>query len=198
MTDAVIESRRGPGRPRSAECDAAIMEATLVEYADAGFDGLSVDAVAARAGCSKATIYRRYPSKLDLVITASRSVAEELAPELAGPTLRDDLDEICWSLARKLQHPLFGRVMAMVVGDATRHDDVRAMHSDLVRMRRQPCIEALQRAVERGEMRDGVDLDAAVDQLGGPLFYRHLVTRMPIDEAYVNELIDSFIASYGV
>ena len=197
MTDAVIESRRGPGRPRSAECDAAILEATLVEYADAGFDALSVDAVAARAGCSKATIYRRYPSKLDLVISASSTVAEELAPQLNGPTLRDDLDEICWSLARKLQHPLFGRVMAMVVGDAARHDDVRAMHGELVRMRRQPCIEALRRAIERGEMRDGVDLEAAVDQLGGPLFYRHLVTRMPIDEAYVNEIVDSFIASYG-
>ncbi|HEY1737864.1 MAG TPA: helix-turn-helix domain-containing protein, partial [Acidimicrobiia bacterium] len=56
------------GRPRSAECDRAILEAALAEYAVRGLEAMSVDAVAARAGVSKATIYRRYPSKVELVM----------------------------------------------------------------------------------------------------------------------------------
>jgi AcrR family transcriptional regulator len=195
MTTA--ETRRGPGRPRSIECDAAILHATLEEYAEHGFDNLSVDAVAARAGCSKATIYRRYPTKLDLVITASYEVSHELFPKVFAGNLYEDLWAIERALANKLQHPLFGRVMKMVVGDAARNDEVREMHAKLVRTRRQSTIDALRDAVDRGELRADIDLEVATDMLGGPLFYRHIVTGMPIDDDYIALVIDAFLRAYG-
>ena len=72
---------RGRGRPRSAAADAAILDAALAMFADAGYGGLTVEGVAARAGVGKATIYRRYPTKAALVIAAARSLAQAEAPQ---------------------------------------------------------------------------------------------------------------------
>ena len=89
-TEGVLVRR--PGRPRSAEVDAAILGAATELFVEHGYDGLCVEAVAARAGVSKAAIYRRHPSKAELVMAA----AEALSRSAKGPvpdsgSLRDDL-----------------------------------------------------------------------------------------------------------
>lgn len=196
MTETVAPARR-PGRPRSPACDRAIVDAALEEYAAKGFDGLSVDAVAARARVSKATIYRRYPSKLELVICAAYAVAEELAPAPDTGSLRGDVTAGLTNLARLMNDSVLGRVMRMVVGDAARTPDLAAMHREFVRTRRAGMIAALRRAAQRGELRAGVDLEVACDLLSGPMFYRHVVTGMPVDEAFVGEVVDAFVRAYG-
>src|SRR3954452_12118151 len=103
------------GRPRSTECDHAILDAALAEYAERGLDGFSVDAVAARAGVSKATIYRRYPSKVELVVAAAFTLAEEIAPVNAIGELRADLTSMLRSLARLLSDPLLGAAKRMMI-----------------------------------------------------------------------------------
>ena len=75
MTATADPEARRPGRPRSTEADEAILEAAVDLFAECGFDGLTVEGVAARANVGKATIYRRYPCKVDLVIAASRCFA---------------------------------------------------------------------------------------------------------------------------
>ena len=78
------------GRPRSSEAERAILDATVALYAERGMAGLSVEAVAARAGVAKTTIYRRWPSKEELVLAAV-TAARGPAPEPPGASVRDDL-----------------------------------------------------------------------------------------------------------
>src|SRR5579859_6951062 len=84
-----VETRR-PGRPRSEQAEQAIIEATLDLFAEQGFEGVCVEAVAARAGVGKATIYRRWPNKEELLLAAFGSLKSPF-PEPAGESVRDDL-----------------------------------------------------------------------------------------------------------
>src|SRR6476469_9854577 len=97
-----------PGRPRSSECDHAILDAALSEYATRGLDGMSVDAVAARAGVSKATIYRRFASKVELVVAAASTIAEETAPKPDTGALIEDLTGNLANLCKLLGDPIVG------------------------------------------------------------------------------------------
>ncbi len=185
------------GRPRSAACDRAILDAALGEYARHGLDGLSVDAVAMRAGVSKATIYRRYPSKVDLVVAAAFSIAEETAPKPDTGTLRGDLGVALANLRALLDDPVLGAATRMLVFDAVQNDELGQMHAEFVQARREGTFDAFRRAIARGELRDDVDFDLAADMLSAPLFYRHLVMRRPVDDAYLDEIVDGFVARYG-
>ncbi len=185
------------GRPRSAECDQAIIEATLVEYARHGLDGLSVDAVAARAGVSKATIYRRYPSKVDLVVAVARSICNALPKPDTG-TLRGDLTATLENLRQTLDDPVVGAVKRMLVVDSARDDELAATHRELVRERRESTLSIFRRAIERGELAAGTDLDFAADYLHSPVFYRHLVMHERVTDEYIAQVIDGFVARYGI
>jgi AcrR family transcriptional regulator len=190
------EARR-TGRPRSEACDRAILDAALEEYAERGFDGMRVDSVAARAGVSKATIYRRYPSKVELVVSAAYEISDERVPFADTGSTRGDLRAGVGALRDALASSALGRSVRMVVGDLERHEDFARLHSELVRRRRQAAIAAIRRGVARGDLRTGIDEDLAVDVLSGPLFYRHMVSRMPLDDAYLDALVDSLLASFG-
>lgn len=184
-------------RPRSAECDRAILDAALAEYAAGGFDGMSVDAVAARAGVSKATIYRRYPCKTELVVAAAFCIAEETAPQPDTGTLRGDITATLLNLRKLLTDPLLGAAMRMLMVDSQQSDELEQMHAAFVAKRRATTREQLKRAIARGELRDDVDLDLAMDTLVAPLFYRHLVANKPVSEAYVRGVVEDFLARYG-
>ena len=185
------------GRPRSAECDRAILAAALGEYAERGLEGMSVDAVAARAGVSKATIYRRYPSKVELVVAAAFTLASEVAIKPDTGTLRGDLTASLRSLRAMLDDPVLGSATRMLVVDATGNDELAQMHTEFVRGRRQGTFEAFERAIARGELRADIDFDFVADQLGAPLFYRHLVLHDHVDDAYLDRVVDNLIARYG-
>jgi len=186
------------GRPRSVACDHAILAAALGEYAERGLEGMSVDAVAARAGVSKATIYRRYPSKIELVVAAAFTLASEVAVKPDTGSLRGDLTASLRNLRKMLDDPELGSATRMLVVDAIRYPELAAMHAEFVRGRRQGTFEAFERAIARGEMRADVDFEFVADQLGGPLFYRHLVLHERVDDAYIDAVVDNLIARYGV
>src|SRR5580704_13775479 len=84
------ETNRRPGRPRSEAAEQAIIEATLDVFAEKGFEGVCVELVAARAGVGKATIYRRWPNKEELLLAALGSLKSPY-PEPEGGSVRDDL-----------------------------------------------------------------------------------------------------------
>jgi len=185
------------GRPRSVECDHAILAAALAEYAERGIEGMSVDAVAARAGVSKATIYRRYPSKVELVAAAAFTLAAEVAVKPDTGSLRGDLTTSLRNLREMLDDPELGSATRMLVVDSVRHPELAEMHMEFVRGRRQGTFEALRRAIDRGELRAGIDVEFFADQLGGPLFYRYLVLHDRVDDAYIDRVVDGVIARYG-
>jgi AcrR family transcriptional regulator len=188
---------RKPGRPRSVECDHAILQAALTEYAANGLDGMSVDAVASRAGVSKATIYRRFPSKVELVVAAAFAIAEDTAPKPDTGSLRGDVTAALSNLRRLLEDPVLGAAVRRLVTDAASNDELAHMHSDFVNQRREGTYEAFRRAIARGELRADVDLAFAADTLVGPFFYRHLVMHETVDDAYLDAVVDTFVRSYA-
>ena len=185
------------GRPRSTECDRAILQATLVEYGARGLEALSVDAVAARAGVGKATIYRRYPSKLELVMAAALMLCEESAPRLDAESLEHDLREYLGNLARRISDPVFGAAKRALLFDAATNDDLAQMHRTIVASRREQIFEMLRGAIARGEMRADADLEFAADELSAPLFYRNLLVHSTIDDAYIDKVVTAFLDRYG-
>ena len=94
MTPDALREIAKSGRPRSCEADAAILDAATELFCELGYDGLSIEGVAAKAGVGKTTIYRRYPTKLDLVMAASIHMGAGKLPALETGDLRADLISI--------------------------------------------------------------------------------------------------------
>jgi len=164
------------GRPRSIEADAAILDATLELIDEAGLTGLSVESVAARAGVGKATIYRRWPSKEALVSSALARCSEEmLAVETSG-SLRDQLVAFVEQIRCKGPETHSGRIMPRMLSHASRSPELFKIYFDqVIRPRRARVRRVLEEAVDRGELRDDIDLDLAVTMVSAPMIYLNLV-----------------------
>jgi AcrR family transcriptional regulator len=196
-TTADPEARR-PGRPRSTEANEAILEAAVDLFAEGGYDGLTVEGVAARANVGKATIYRRYPSKVDLVIAASRCFAlddDDLAPD-SGDTRADLRALVDWLIAMVTTTPI-GRALPMMVADRARIPELAEAHRALVAEKRARHRVVLQRGIDRGDLRADADLEVVIDSYVGPIFYRFLISDAPLDAPFADTLVDSVLRAYG-
>jgi AcrR family transcriptional regulator len=188
---------RAPGRPRSAEADDAILEAAIELFAETGFDGLTVEAVAARAGVGKATVYRRYSCKVELVAAACRASADLGSESPDTGSLRTDLRALLDTLVRVLTSSPVGRVMPMLLADKARIPELAAEQRTLVHEKRRRHRAVIERAVARGELRTDVDPELVIDALVGPVFYRFLVSGAPLDEAFVDAMVDAVAHAFA-
>ena len=168
------------GRPRSAEADAAILRATFELVGEVGFEALTMEGIADRAGVGKATLYRRWSSKEELVI----AVIEEFVSEITIPdtgAIEGDLLHLMNEAVRVYR----GRAGAVVAGLVPALTGDRplavALRTSFLKPRRAALRTVLERGVERGELRSDLDYELALDFLGGPLFYRLLITGGRID-----------------
>jgi AcrR family transcriptional regulator len=164
---------RRPGRPRSPEAHAAILRAALELAVEGGLRGLSMEAIAARAGVGKATIYRRWKSKEALFAEAIGSIA--LAPEVPDTgSVRDDFDQVSGAALGRMAPEAF-RVLPRLLADAADDPELlEALRAALLRPRRAALAEILRRGAERGELRADIDVDLVTDMLIGPLITRVL------------------------
>ncbi len=183
---------RKPGRPRDARADVAILEAVLDLVAHGGLTHLSMDAVAAKAGVAKATIYRRWPSKEALVLDAWRTLIAPFDTPDTG-SLRGDLEDLLGRLVDTASDGGFD-VMAQVTAAARSDPALADALREFLVMRRRPTREVLERAVARGELAAGTDLDVLHDTIVGPLFYRLLVSRAPVDPGMARTVLDLVLA----
>ena len=185
-------SERRPGRPRSADADRAIVRAAVDLIGERGLSGLTVDAVATRAGVGKATIYRRWPSKGDLVIgTLAAALEYSPVPDRGG--LRADLLALAETMAAWLREPRVEGLLPAVVAEASRSPEVRASLGALVDDRRETARAVLRRAQRRGELRRGVDVEAVLDLLAGALHFRTMVSREPLGPEIPGRLVDTLL-----
>ncbi len=182
-----------PGRPRSPACDEAIVDAALAVFAAEGFDGLTMEAVAARAGVGKATLYRRYASKAELVIRAASCLTAAEAPEPDTGSLRGDLEAIAGNLVHLLTGTVAGRCIPELVAAMPRCAQLADQHQRFVADRRAHTVRAVQRAVARGEIAADTDGELVADLLAGPIFYRHLVVRGRLDGRYAERVADAVV-----
>jgi AcrR family transcriptional regulator len=201
MSDTAVSATDAPerprGRPRSPIADNAIREAAVELFAERGFEGVSVEDVAARAGVSRATIYRRYPSKVDLIVEAGGCLASD---DLAFPDtgdLGDDLRGLARSLIRAFKDSPVGRVMAVMVFERRRYPELDAGYRKFMSERKARTRRLLQRAVERGELPSDTDVGVMSSMLVGPIFHRLLITEEPMSEAFVDKLVEALLRGFG-
>lgn len=185
---------RGPGRPRDPAADTAILEATLTLLAEHGYTGLTTDAIAATAGVSKATIYRRWSSKQQVVLAAVGSLANRVPAPDTGD-LRRDLTAIADGLAAVFSAPATGRLVGALV-ERLLHDEemAAALRGGFLTERRAAARTAMVRGRQRGQVRDDADLDTAIDLLAAPFYYRVLITGEPIDAKLAEGVVDVTLA----
>ena len=196
MSTHVDTAARKAGRPRDARADVAILQAVLDLVAHSGLTHLSMDAVAAKAGVSKATIYRRWPSKEALVVDAWRTlIAPAETPDTGS--LRGDVEVILGTLLDKVGDPGFDVLSQVMAAARTDHALAEALR-EYVATRRRPLRTVLERAVERGELSEDLELDVVQDALVGPLFYRLLLSHGPLDLDVVRSVIDVVLAGIVV
>jgi AcrR family transcriptional regulator len=198
MPTATTESgRRRPGRPRSEKSQRAILAAAVELLHERPLAEISMNAVAERAGASRATIYRWWPSKELLALDAMFSDWQSPLPdEIDTGTLRGDLLALVLAWVRRLNTAPFGRVVAALTVELHSDPAFRELwQSRFVEPRRAPGRAALERALERGEIRADTDLDLALDMLYGPIYHRMLHLHAPVDEAFVTALVDAVVRS---
>jgi AcrR family transcriptional regulator len=168
---------RGRGRPRSEAAHRAILDATLTLLDEGGYRPLTIEAVAARAGVGKTTIYRRWPSKLELVIEAVSQVRPALPTEdtgsLQGDFIAFQRAQVTRVAAGALPR-IAPRLLAESVGDEELH---AAFLRTLIAPLREAIGEVLQRGVDRGELRSDLDLELATDIVHGTVVYRILLSQ---------------------
>jgi AcrR family transcriptional regulator len=169
--------RRGRGRPRNPETDGRITVAAAELMLERGFDKTTVDEVAARAGVGKATVYRRWRSKDDLAVAAMESLFASEIPEPDTGSIRGDLTESYRRALEFVNSPAGARFVRMSVGESIRDDRIAALYRSSVERREEQSRRTIRRGIERGEVRADVDLDAAVQWLGGMITARAVVGR---------------------
>jgi AcrR family transcriptional regulator len=194
--DAAVE--RPLGRPRDARVDRAILQATLELIADVGVYAFRTADVAARAGVGKGAIYRRYGSKDELVTSAIGAlVGEQIVVPNTGST-RSDLVLLMREAVELYRGSLAGRLMPNLIGAMAQKPALaRAVREGFLAGRRQALGEVLRRGIERGDLRHDLDLELALDVLGGPLFYRLLITGGPIDEQLAEGVAELILRGFG-
>ncbi len=189
--------RRAPGRPRSSAADEAILEATVDLFAEVGLEALTMEGVAARAGVSKNTLYRRYPNKLDLVVSAVRCYTNVGAPPPDTGTTRGDVRALVDDLVAIVTATPMGRMLPILVAARTRVPELDVAYSEIVADKRARSAAVVRRGIERGDFRADVDLDVVVDAFVSAVFYRFLVTNAPLDEAFRAAVVDTALRAFG-
>ena len=188
---------RSIGRPREERADRAILAAALELMAEHGVRDLRMDDVADRARVGKATIYRRYRSKDDLVSAAVAALVSEIAVPDTGST-RVDLFELMRNAVELYQGSVEAGVMPGLVDAMSRDPELaRTVRDGFLAKRRSALRAVLARGVERGDLRADLDTDLALDVLGGPLFYRMLVTGGPIDEQLAEGVAELILRGFA-
>src|SRR5215216_3496671 len=199
-SDATQQDRsvRLVGRPRDARVDRAIIEATLRLIAERGVHEFRTEDVASRAGVGKGAIYRRYPSKDELVTAAVAAlVDEEIVVPDTGST-RADLLALMREAVELYRGSLPGQLMPNLVSAmAERPELARVVRDGFLTRRRSALSEVLRRGVDRGDLRPDLDVELALDVLGGPLFYRLLITGGPIDEQLAENVTELMLRGFA-
>lgn len=184
---------RKPGRRRDESKDDAILEAARQLLAEEGFDGMTMDAVAERAGTGKATVYRRWPSKVQLTVEAvvcARGFMVTIDDIPDTGTLRGDLMAVRFGRPSDDTTELMSGLMSAVRENP---EVASVFHEQFVRTRVALMRALLDRAQERGELRDDIDLDIVSAVAPAMISYRKMVAGLKVDDDFIVRMIDSVI-----
>lgn len=179
------QSERSPGRPRSAQVHEAILHSTIQLLAEAGYERISIEAVAAHAGVGKTAIYRRWSSKEELVVDALASVKTYPDVPESG-SVRQDI--ILWvgAFMQNLENPIERHGIALLIGTLFNHPQLAERYWMKYALPiTRTLAEVLQRGQERGEIQPNIDPAAVIDILSGTVFYQ-IFMKPPSERTFDN------------
>ena len=186
-TDEKLVAR---GRPRDTRADEAILAATFRQLVDVGYGALSIEAIAAEAGVAKTTIYRRHPTKKDLVIAAMRAATPFEPPPLDLPS-RQALEAFIRTAIRLLIDSGAYRVLGSFLIEEGREPGLLASFRSRLLEPRRAMVEAmLRRGIERGEIRSDIDPLVVTEMIAGAVIGHHVILGLHGDEAWIRDLIE--------
>ncbi|KXP06482.1 TetR/AcrR family transcriptional regulator [Tsukamurella pseudospumae] len=184
-----------PGRPRSAAAKRAIVNATLAELEAVGYQALTIEAVARRAGVGRPTIYRRWPDRDALIVGALTATV----PQPAAPSTDDPVADLRTSVATFIsgiaRSPAARAVLAVHAAAANRPDLRTALHEHYLAPRNDALVSAIERARASGAIGAGVTDEQVRDLLVGPAIYRWLVIGEVPDAGEHEVLLDLALAA---
>ena len=192
------DTGRRPGRPRSANVHSAILDAAVTLFVKKGFEGMSVEAVAAEAGVGKTTIYRRWRSKEELVVDAvAERFAEPSAPDTGN--VRDDLVESTRELHLLMSSSRTGAVFPRMGAEVARRSRLGRLYgARVIGPRRAIFARALARGIEREELSEEIDVELAIDLLVGALLLRRFTGRLRRSDTSLPEcLVATILTGLG-
>jgi AcrR family transcriptional regulator len=174
-----------------------MLTACIAEIRAVGYDALSLEAVAARAGVGRATLYRRWADKEHLVAEALERLMRVLPVPDTGST-RGDLAAVMRESLALHGDPATGELLSGLVSAMARSRVIAgAMRDGFIATRRAAIEQVLRRAVRRGDLRRGLDYELAVDVLSAPFVYRALITGARIDRRSANTLVALFMRAFA-
>ena len=182
-------TRKSPtprGRPRSEKAHQAILKAALHLVTKIGFRDLTLDAVAAKSGVGKMTIYRRWPNKAAVVMDAFLALVGPGTKFPKRPRALDSLKQQMRLQARFFRGP-YGKMIKAFLGEAQFDPELsEAFRERWINPRREMTREVLRAAIRQGDLRPKDDLEAMIDMLYGPIYYRLQIETGPIDDAFTD------------
>lgn len=188
-----MASRKGPGRPRSEAAHRAILDATVDIVQEQGYGGLTMEAIARRAGVSKQTIYRWWPTRAAVLLEAINDRANVLAPDEDRGSLEADL-RVFMRRAMAGPRTQVGRALTGLMAEAQIDPDFAAsFRKGYLGRRRAVLGELFERARRRGEIGADVDIRFIVDVVFGTLWYRLLSGHAPLNRRFADELTDAVL-----
>ncbi len=174
----------------------AIRAAVFGELAAVGYARMSIEGIARRAGVGKTAVYRRWKSKLALVLDLVSAVAAEGLPAPATGSLYGDVRALLEVAAHALRHPVASQVVPDLLVEAARHPEIAdAIKSALLDGQHGVAAAVVRDAVARGELPEGADADRALDLIVGPLYWRLVVVRTAMPAGYLDDLAASAVAA---
>ena len=187
----------GKGRPRSESTEKAILNSAHTLVADHGFQAVTIEGIAKHAGVSKATIYKWGPNKAAVVADSFFKTLKEQYPVPDTGSVIEDLVIQISNLSTFLASDE-GRIIRELIAEGQSDSDVaEAYQSRYFSPRREVSRTILERGVERGEMKSGLNLELCVEMIYAPLFYRLLITGEGIDEAFLRNVVSCVLKGLG-
>lgn len=189
-------TERGPGRPREERVTGAVLEAVVDLVTEQGIGAVTMDAVAARAGVSKPAIYRRWPTKQDLIIAA----AETRIGELSVPDLGDFRAELRFVLTARLEAyrlPGSDRLISGLIGAAAETGAARGQYAEYTERIMGETRRILERGIARGDVAPDTDVRAAATLVAAPLIFRLIGEQELPDARFVDTLVDLVARAVG-
>lgn len=184
------DARQPAGHERSDAVGALVIETTIDLIAEHGLAGFSMDELAGAAKVSKASIYKRWRSRAELVRDASRAAMDISIDDPDTGSVRHDLQSILVSLANALREPRFSSMVIAIVAEADRDEAIGSLGAALSREGRQMLIDVLARGVRRGELECSIDIEWTAQLLVAPLFYGRYFQQQPVSSAQIETLVE--------